>query len=210
MMHHHTKFGDKMFGSSEDTIRTITLLTFWSFAVILTLNAATTLAYGDVPSNQVWLQTIRSLIWNRVDCQRSEKKKSKTHKRLKERFLIRRNKTKRANFHHISPGWYLDREDSESFFSRMTLRLIMMHHHTIRSSEDIVKKTHHILIISALAVTLTLKTANQYFGMTLQLMIIHHHTKFGYKRLSGSRDTVRIKSGHTNRRTNGHTDRRTL
>ena len=36
-------------------------------------------------------------IWNRVDCQRSEKW-SKTHKRLKERFLIRRNRTKRANF----------------------------------------------------------------------------------------------------------------
>ena len=36
-------------------------------------------------------------IWNRVDCQRSEKR-SKTHKRLKERFLIRQNRTKCANF----------------------------------------------------------------------------------------------------------------
>ena len=36
-------------------------------------------------------------IWNRVHRQRSEKR-SKTHKRLKERFLIRRNRTKRANF----------------------------------------------------------------------------------------------------------------
>ena len=36
-------------------------------------------------------------IRNRVDCQRSEKR-SKTHKRLKERFLIRRSKTKHANF----------------------------------------------------------------------------------------------------------------
>ena len=36
-------------------------------------------------------------IGNRVDCQRSEKR-SKTHKRLQERFVIRRNRTKRANF----------------------------------------------------------------------------------------------------------------
>ena len=36
-------------------------------------------------------------ILNRVDCQRSEKE-SKTHKRLQERFLIQRNRTKRANF----------------------------------------------------------------------------------------------------------------
>ena len=36
-------------------------------------------------------------IRNRVDCQHSEKR-SKTHKRLKERFLIRRNRTKSANF----------------------------------------------------------------------------------------------------------------
>ena len=34
---------------------------------------------------------------NRVDCQRSEKR-SKTHKGLKERFLIGRNRTKRGHF----------------------------------------------------------------------------------------------------------------
>ena len=38
-------------------------------------------------------------IWNRVDCQRSAKEKNpKTHKRLKERFLIGRNTTKFAKF----------------------------------------------------------------------------------------------------------------
>ena len=36
-------------------------------------------------------------IWNRVDCQCYEKR-CKTYKRLKERFLIGRNRTKRANF----------------------------------------------------------------------------------------------------------------
>ena len=36
-------------------------------------------------------------IWNRVDCKCSEKR-SKTHKRLKERFLIRWNRTRHANF----------------------------------------------------------------------------------------------------------------
>ena len=42
--------------------------------------------------------TKKKKIWNRVDCQRSEKKRSKTHKRLQERFLIKRNGTKRAKF----------------------------------------------------------------------------------------------------------------
>ena len=38
-------------------------------------------------------------ILNRIDCQRSEKKKgSKTHTRLKKRFLTGRNRTKRASF----------------------------------------------------------------------------------------------------------------
>ena len=43
----------------------------------------------------LYLQRLPRKIWNRVDCQRSEKR-FKTHKRLKERFLIRRNWTKRA------------------------------------------------------------------------------------------------------------------
>ena len=46
----------------------------------------------------VWIKKI----WNRVDCQRYEKKKrTQAHKRLKERFLIRRNRTKRADFRGI-------------------------------------------------------------------------------------------------------------
>ena len=40
----------------------------------------------------------------------------------------------------------------------------------------------HILIIGALAVTLTLKIANQYFCMTLWLMMMHPDTKFAYKK----------------------------
>ena len=46
-------------------------------------------------------------IWNRLDCQHSEKS-SKTHKRLNERFLIRQNMTKRANFrcNHLFQATY--------------------------------------------------------------------------------------------------------
>ena len=42
-------------------------------------------------------QQKKKKIWNRVDCQCSEKG-SKTHKRLKEHFLIGRNRTKCAHF----------------------------------------------------------------------------------------------------------------
>ena len=48
-----------------------------------------------IPVAVAYLQSLK--IWNRVDCQHSEKR-SETHKRLKEHFLIRRNRTKRANF----------------------------------------------------------------------------------------------------------------
>ena len=42
-------------------------------------------------------------------------------------------------------------------------------------------KNGQVLIISALAVTLTLKIVNQIFRMTHCLMIIHHNTKFSKK-----------------------------
>ena len=58
MMHHNTKFGNKMLGGLENIWANINLLTF---AVTMTLNAAIqffsqdTLAYVDVSSDQVWL-----------------------------------------------------------------------------------------------------------------------------------------------------------
>ena len=54
--------------------------------------------------------------------------------------------------------------------------------------------------IFALAVTLTLKTANQFFCMTLRLTI-HHYTKVCYKKLNGSGDIFWKKSRHEGRRT---------
>ena len=45
------------------------------------------------------------------------------------------------------------------------------------SLENIVES--HIFVKQAIAVTLTLKTANQFFCMTLNLKIIHHHAMFG-------------------------------
>ena len=40
--------------------------------------------------------------------------------------------------------------------------------------------------------------------MTFQLMMMYHHTKFGHKRLNGSKDIIQTKSGHTV----SHTDSR--
>ena len=58
MMHHNTKFGNKMLGGLEDVIWTnINILTL---CVTLTLNAVIqlfaqdTLAYDDVSSDQIW------------------------------------------------------------------------------------------------------------------------------------------------------------
>ena len=46
------------------------------------------------------------------------------------------------------------------------------------------------MIVWTLAVTLTMKTANQSCWKTLWLMVMHHHTKSGSNRFSGSEDTV--------------------
>ena len=52
-----------------------------------------------------------------------------------------------------------------------------------KPSPKATSENSHILIIQALAVTLTLKTVNQFV-----CMIIHHNTMFGKKWLSGSGD----------------------
>ena len=48
----------------------------------------------------------------------------------------------------------------------------------------------HILILSALTVTLTLKIANTFFHKTLWLMMLHHHTKSGNKMFCGSENII--------------------
>ena len=59
MMHHNTKFGNRVFGSLEDIIWIN--WPFWPFFVTLTLNAVIhfspqdALAYNDLTSDQVWL-----------------------------------------------------------------------------------------------------------------------------------------------------------
>ena len=52
MMHHHTRFGDKQFSDSKILSRQS--VTFWKFAVTLTLNIAP--FKKKIPSNQVWSQ----------------------------------------------------------------------------------------------------------------------------------------------------------
>ena len=44
-------------------------------------------------------------------------------------------------------------------------------------------RNSHILLIQALAVTLTLNVVNQCFRMTHRLVIMHHHAKSGLKKM---------------------------
>ena len=53
-------------------------------------------------------------------------------------------------------------------------------------------RNSHILIIQALAVTLTLKTVNIFFCVTLLLMMLHNHAKFGNNIFCGSEDIIWI------------------
>ena len=62
----------------------------------------------------------------------------------------------------------------------------------ISNLEDTVQNSH-ILIIQALAVTLTLKIANNFFFcMTLQLIMMYHNTEFGNKMFGGLENIIWI------------------
>ena len=49
-------------------------------------------------------------------------------------------------------------------------------------------KKCHVLIIWALALTLTLKIANNFFLLKIWLIMLHYHTKFGNKMCCSSED----------------------
>ena len=106
MMHQTIKFGNKVFGSLVGIIWTT--LTFWPFAVTLTLIAVfqffsqDTLAYDGVSSDQVWLPRNQQF----------------------------RRYSRKSYFDHMSPCCDLDLENRNQFFFHMTLWLIMLHHHT--------------------------------------------------------------------------------
>ena len=91
----------------------------WS-SVSLLKQGVTQVAFSNQKKKSILAQLCTAVhthtqkkIWNRVDCKRSEKR-SKTHKRLKERFLIRQNRTKRANFrcNHLFRATYNTTENS--------------------------------------------------------------------------------------------------
>ena len=76
----------------------------WAFSTGTVSNAGTMVEQHRETHGHDW--TCSSDFCNRVDCQRFErekkKKRYKTHTRLKERFLIRRNRTERAFFFFFS------------------------------------------------------------------------------------------------------------
>ena len=102
------------------------------------------------------------------------------------------------------------------FFHR-TLWLMMMYCHTkfvckwTSSLEDIVQIVVFWLYTpKAFAVTLTLKTVNQFFCSKHRLVtIIHQHTKFGKKMVEQFKGYWAHTIGHTDRSTDGQRDVRT-
>ena len=86
MMHNNTKFGNKIFGGSEDII--------WTNINILTLRPESSypffsqdiLAYGDVSSDQVWLPRNQQF----------------------------RKYSRKSHFDHMSPHYDLDCKDSNN------------------------------------------------------------------------------------------------
>ena len=73
-----------------------------------------------------------------------------------------------------------DLDQSKQIFSCLSWCAIEHSCKTISSSDNILE--NQISIIWFFTITLTLKTANQFFWKTIWLMKMHHHTKFGSKK----------------------------
>ena len=101
-----------------------------------------------------------------------------------------------TNIHNILKFCYeLGREHLTIQFLNKTLWLTIMYDQTKFSSRSIscwedVLETIIFWSYRALAVTLTLKIANQSFCMTLRLMMMHHNTRFGNKIFCGLEDII--------------------
>ena len=91
----------------------------------------------------------------------------------------------------------LDLERSNPIFPQDTLAyVVVLPNQVCLQTDQQVRRYNrnsHILIIYALAVTLTLNAVNQFFFMTLWLIMLQKHTRFGDKMFCGSEDIVRTK-----------------
>ena len=74
----------------------------------------------------------------------------------------------------------------------LSLNHLGLHLHVPQCAQKEGRRT--LLIIWALAVTFSVKTANQSSCITLWIMMMHHHFKFDYKRFSSWGDIVQINS----------------
>ena len=88
----------------------------------------------------------------------------------------------------------LDLECSNPIFPQDTLAYDALLLNQVWLQKDEQFKTYrgnsHILIIKALAMTLTSQTVNQFFCLIFLLMTLHDHTKFGSKVICGSEDII--------------------
>ena len=92
----------------------------------------------------------------------------------------------------------LDLEYSNPIFPLDTLAYDALLLNQVWLQKDEQFKTYrgnsHILIIKALAMTLTSQTVNQFFCLIFLLMTLHDHTKFGSKVICGSEDIIQTNS----------------
>ena len=169
MMHHNTKFGNKMFGGLEAI--------FWTNINILTLYcdldpewiiqsfSQDTLVYDEISSEQVWLPRN----------QQFRKYSRKTHS-----FIISA----------LAVTLTLKIAPKKCFFHK-TLWLMMLHHHTnfgikmFCELENIVQTNIHRHFEPS-------PWPWPFFHRTLQLMMLYYQTKFECKPTSSLEDTIEI------------------
>ena len=170
MMHHNTKFGNKILAGLEDIIWTI--LTFWPFTVTLTLNAVNqffsqdTLAYNDVSSDQVWIPR------NQQFRKHSRKSYILIIWALAVTLLLKIAHTKKSASH--SGSWCCIIVPSLPIECSVIQKI---------SSEDVVTEiSPHC--------DLDIEHTEQFFLHGTLVMMLHHHTRYGYKTFLGSEEII--------------------
>ena len=163
MMYYQTKFGRNLTSSLEDTTETVI---FWLYKPLLWPWHWTQWTNFPAWHSGLWCCiTIPGLV---TKC-----------------FVVQKLSSRQTFTDIMYLCCDLDLENSNPIFSQNTLAYDAVLSNQVWLQTDQQFRRHsengQILLIKALAVTLTLKRVNQFFCMTHRLIIINHHTKSAIK-----------------------------
>ena len=183
MLHHHTKFGYKMFCDSEDLQNVLWFRryhlnryspTFWTFAVTLTLDTVTQFLQRTLRLMMLYYQTT-------FGCKQTSSLEDIVEAVI---FLLYRSA--------LWPSWWRQWKKNAAWHSGSWCYIISP---SLVKKYSVVKKIssrHTFTKIWTFAVTLTLNEVTKFSHRTLWLMKLYYKTKCGCKQTSSLAGIVQI------------------